>query len=116
MLIWNVRVIAIVISGITGWFPVNIPISAWNQPSGNDREPDRDEVLPGTSGLHRVGGGLELSIKFAHHEDRERVIHAARGMGWSPVDLDIEQDDWESEGTVQANVTMVSQRMLQKLL
>ena len=45
-----------------------------------------------------MGGGLELCVKFAHHEDRERVIHAARGLGWSPTDLDIEQDDWESEG------------------
>ncbi|KAH3835312.1 hypothetical protein DPMN_108663, partial [Dreissena polymorpha] len=81
-------------TGINGWFPIKIPVSAWNQ-SDNDREPD--EVRPGTSGLSRVGGGLEISVKFAHHEDRERVIHAARGVGWSPVDLDVEQDDWESE-------------------
>jgi len=55
--------------------------------------------VPCNHGLDRVVGGLELSIKFAHHNDRERVIHAGRGVGWSPVDLDVEDDeDWQSEG------------------
>ncbi|WAQ99921.1 C2CD3-like protein [Mya arenaria] len=81
-------------AGINGWFPVNVPVSAWSQ---GGAENQGEEVRPGTSGLARVGGGLEINVKFAHHEDRERVVHAARGVGWSPVDLDIEQDDWESE-------------------
>lgn len=76
-------------TGITGWYPVNIPVSEWNQ------EP-ADEMI-GTSGLQRIGGGLEVSVKFAHHVDRERVINSARGLGWSPLDVDIEQDGWESE-------------------
>ncbi|XP_053399357.1 C2 domain-containing protein 3-like [Mercenaria mercenaria] len=85
-------------TGINGWYAVNIPVSAWNQDQQESQEPAGEGSRSGQSGgLPRVGGGLELSIKFAHHEDRERVIHAARGVGWSPVNLDIEQDDWESE-------------------
>ena len=63
-------------------------------------EPDTGGHQQDEDGLHRVGGGIEINVKFAHHEDRERVIHAARGVGWSPVDLDVEQDGWQSEGTV----------------
>ena len=51
------------------------------------------------SKLNSVVGGLELSIKFAHHSDRERVIDAGRGVGWSPVNLQVEEeDDWLSDG------------------
>ncbi len=49
------------------------------------------------TGLQRVVGGLELSIKFAHHEDIERVLHAGRGVGWAP-EFDIEYRDWEDAG------------------
>lgn len=48
--------------------------------------------------LERIVGGLELSIKFAHHDDLDRVISMAKSLGWSPLDLDIEPEDWESEG------------------
>ena len=58
---------------------------------------DRDLTPPSVMGLQRVVGGLELSIKFAHHEDLERVLHAGRGVGWAP-DYDIEHRDWESAG------------------
>ena len=61
-------------------------------------EPDQAGHQQDDNGLHRVGGGIEINVKFAHHEDRERVIHAARGVGWSPVDLEVEQDGWQSEG------------------
>lgn len=27
-------------------------------------------------------GGLDISVNFAHHSDRERVIKAAHGLGW----------------------------------
>lgn len=44
-------------------------------------------------------GGLEMAVKFAHHNDRERVIHTARGVGWSPIELNVEEEDaWESDG------------------
>ena len=47
--------------------------------------------------MERVVGGLELALKFAHHEDRERVVHAARAVGWAP-DFDLESQDWEETG------------------
>lgn len=40
-----------------------------------------------------------MAVKFAHHNDRERVIHTARGVGWSPIELNVEEDEaWESDG------------------
>ncbi|KAK6486427.1 C2 domain-containing protein 3-like [Huso huso] len=51
-------------TGITGWFAVNMPA-------------ERD-----SEALQNAGGGLEISISFAHHSDRERVVSAAEALGW----------------------------------
>ena len=82
------------ILGYNGWFPVNIPVRGW----GTEEETNTAGNQQDENGLNRVGGGLEITVKFAHHDDRERVIHAARGVGWSPIDIDVEQDGWQSEG------------------
>ena len=82
------------ILGYNGWFPVNIPVRGW----GTEEESNTAGNQQDENGLNRVGGGLEITVKFAHHDDRERVIHAARGVGWSPIDIDVEQDGWQSEG------------------
>lgn len=85
--------------GINGWFPINLPSLGWQKDESNVDVSRTEADSPSMKGLERVVGGLELSVKFAHHDNRERVIHAARGVGWSPVELDVEQDeDWESEG------------------
>lgn len=42
-------------------------------------------------------GGLEISINFAHHSDRERVIKAAQGFGWEIAQNEV-QDDEEAWG------------------
>lgn len=42
---------------------------------------------------HCSVGGLELSLSFAHHSDRDRVLKAARGLGWEPGHVD--EDDCE---------------------
>ncbi|XP_073404641.1 C2 domain-containing protein 3 [Dendrobates tinctorius] len=56
-------------SGISGWFPVMV---------------SEDPTLPSVAGvLDTVVGGLELCVRFAHHADRERVLEAARGLGWT---------------------------------
>ena len=77
-------------TGLNGWYPVTLPSMGWdsvpNEPS---------EVVRGNRGLERVAGGLELSVKFAHQEDLERVVHAARAVGWAP-DFDVEHGHWES--------------------
>uniref|UniRef100_A0A3P8NKJ6 C2 domain-containing protein n=1 Tax=Astatotilapia calliptera TaxID=8154 RepID=A0A3P8NKJ6_ASTCA len=46
---------------------------------------------------HILVGGLELSISFAHHSDRERVIKAAQGLGWENTltDSSMMQDEEE---------------------
>ncbi|XP_040024846.2 C2 domain-containing protein 3 isoform X1 [Gasterosteus aculeatus] len=46
-------------TGISGWFGVYTP---------------QDQ--------HTLVGGLEISVTFAHHSDRERVIKAAQGLSW----------------------------------
>ena len=84
----------LLILGYNGWFPVNIPVRGW----GTEEESNTAGNQQDENGLNRVGGGLEITVKFAHHDDRERVIHAARGVGWSPIDIDVEQDGWQSEG------------------
>uniref|UniRef100_A0A3P8SCK6 C2 domain containing 3 centriole elongation regulator n=1 Tax=Amphiprion percula TaxID=161767 RepID=A0A3P8SCK6_AMPPE len=46
---------------------------------------------------HVLVGGLEVSISFAHHSDRERAIKAAQGLGWEMPQTDSTlQDDEES--------------------
>ncbi|XP_064607644.1 C2 domain-containing protein 3-like [Liolophura sinensis] len=81
-------------TGISGWYPVHTSTNQW---SHNKDKNQLEEASPSGKGLGRVVGGVELSIKFAHHDDRERVIHAARGVGWSPLDVDVEEEAWESE-------------------
>lgn len=41
-------------------------------------------------------GGLEISINFTHHADRERVVKAAQGLGWEVGHREDEkQQDYE---------------------
>ncbi|XP_013378816.1 C2 domain-containing protein 3-like [Lingula anatina] len=82
-------------TGLHGWYPVHLPSLGWAKKAGKD-EVQADDSSPhhGNKGLERVVGGLEVSLRFAHHDDRGRVIHAARGVGWAP-EYDLE-DDWES--------------------
>ena len=61
----------------------------------------------GGGGLSRVVGGMDLSVKFARQEDLQRVVHAARGVGWSP-DYDVEHRDWESAGITSCSHTEVA--------
>ncbi|XP_048797723.1 C2 domain-containing protein 3 isoform X2 [Lagopus muta] len=72
-------------SGITGWYPVTLS----------------EDVMPShhTNITQTVVGGLELSVTFAHHSDRERVLEAAQLLGWngeeSLEDSMDEDDEWE---------------------
>ncbi|KAM9318099.1 C2 domain-containing protein 3 isoform 3-T3 [Pholidichthys leucotaenia] len=52
-------------TGISGWFGVYLT----HETSSSQHH-------------HILVGGLELSVSFAHHSDRERVIKAALGLGW----------------------------------
>ncbi|TFK04047.1 39S ribosomal protein L1, mitochondrial [Platysternon megacephalum] len=56
-------------SGITGWYSVTLP----------------EDLVPShcTNIMENIVGGLELSITFAHHGDRERVVEAAKLLGWN---------------------------------
>ncbi|NXK56765.1 C2CD3 protein, partial [Chauna torquata] len=72
-------------SGITGWYPVTLS----------------EDVMPlhCTNVTQAIVGGLELSVTFAHHNDRERVLEAAELLGWNseegPEDSMDESDEWE---------------------
>ncbi|XP_051963603.1 C2 domain-containing protein 3-like [Xyrauchen texanus] len=67
-------------TGISGWYGLSLP-----QNTTSSQKP--------TS-----AGGLEISINFSHHTDRERVISSARGLGWdvgqnSEDEADIDDED-----------------------
>lgn len=62
--------------GIQGWFGLSLP----------------QDVSP-SQASHCSVGGLDLSLTFAHHSDRDRVVKAARSIGWEPEHRD--EDDCE---------------------
>ncbi|KAK7097644.1 C2 domain-containing protein 3-like [Littorina saxatilis] len=78
--------------GIKGWFAVDRPTSTWAQSDSSASE---------EGPASRMVGGLELSLHFSHSSDRQRVIEAARSVGWCPIDPTVEQDDWQEEETGQ---------------
>lgn len=45
---------------------------------------------------HALVGGLNVSIRFAHHSDRDRVMQAAQAGGWETIRDDV--DDWTESG------------------
>uniref|UniRef100_A0A3B4ZL74 C2 domain containing 3 centriole elongation regulator n=1 Tax=Stegastes partitus TaxID=144197 RepID=A0A3B4ZL74_9TELE len=69
-------------TGISGWFGVYIT----QETSSSQHQ-------------HVLVGGLELSVCFAHHSDRERVIKAAQGLGWEMPHKDSalqdDEENWE---------------------
>ncbi|NXS29389.1 C2CD3 protein, partial [Pomatostomus ruficeps] len=76
-------------SGISGWYPVTL---------SKDPMP-----LHCANAMRAVVGGLELSVAFAHQGDRERVLEAARLLGWSGEkthrDSEDDSSDWEQIGS-----------------
>ena len=75
---------------------MNLPSSGWEKPEQVVYDQETDSHSPkapgGSRGLDRLVGGLEIAIKFAHQEDLDRVLHAARGIGWAP---DFDTRDFE---------------------
>nr|XP_033803766.1 C2 domain-containing protein 3 isoform X2 [Geotrypetes seraphini] len=72
-------------SGITGWYPVTLP----------------QELMLSQceSVIQNVVGGLELSIAFVHHMDRERVMEAARTLCWNLEEHHNDNvDEWQQKG------------------
>uniref|UniRef100_A0A8B9PNA1 C2 domain containing 3 centriole elongation regulator n=1 Tax=Apteryx owenii TaxID=8824 RepID=A0A8B9PNA1_APTOW len=87
-------------SGITGWYPVTL---------SEDLVPSRC-----TNVMQSIVGGLELSVTFAHHDDRERVLEAAKLLGWNSEenheDSVDDSDEWE-QGENPAVVTVSTPRV-----
>ncbi|XP_058685796.1 C2 domain-containing protein 3 isoform X4 [Poecile atricapillus] len=76
-------------SGISGWYPVTL---------------SEDAVPPHcTNTVQAIVGGLELSVAFAHQGDRERVLEAAKLLGWSSEEIhedsEDESGDWEQNSS-----------------
>ncbi|XP_029027492.1 C2 domain-containing protein 3 isoform X2 [Betta splendens] len=65
-------------TGISGWFGVYMPLETSSS--------QHQQILV---------GGLEISIKFPHHSDRERVLKAAQGLGWEMAQTDHEMQNEE---------------------
>ncbi|NXT55875.1 C2CD3 protein, partial [Pluvianellus socialis] len=87
-------------SGITGWFPVTL---------SEDLTPSRCANV-----MQAVVGGLEISVAFAHQDDRERVLEAAKLLGWSSEesleDSTGDSDEWERSAQP-ATVTISTPRV-----
>ncbi|KAM9441766.1 C2 domain-containing protein 3 isoform 3-T3 [Salvelinus alpinus] len=71
-------------TGISGWFGVSLPKDLTSSPRH-----------------HIFVGGLDISINFAHHADRERVVTAAQGLGWE-VGREEEEEEPPNEGEMWA--------------
>jgi hypothetical protein len=111
-------------TGISGWFPVLKPALGWD---GNKNQPEneaddisgrRESELAAKAAtgeksaayrLERVVGGLEVELKFGRAEDLERVVRAARGVGWAP-EYDIEHRDWDSAGEDRGKLKVLGER------
>ncbi|KFW03440.1 C2 domain-containing protein 3, partial [Fulmarus glacialis] len=87
-------------SGITGWYPVTLS----------------EDLMPShcTNIMQTIVGGLELSVTFAHQDDRERVLEAAKLLGWegeeSREDSMDDSDEWEQSASP-ATVTISTPRV-----
>ncbi|XP_051253398.1 C2 domain-containing protein 3 isoform X1 [Dicentrarchus labrax] len=76
-------------TGISGWFGVYIP-----------------EETNSSQHQHILVGGLEISVNFSHHSDRERVIKAAQGVGWEIAQNEV-QDDEEAWGDSMRKISLI---------
>uniref|UniRef100_A0A8V5HDI4 Uncharacterized protein n=1 Tax=Melopsittacus undulatus TaxID=13146 RepID=A0A8V5HDI4_MELUD len=84
-------------SGISGWYPITLP----------------EDVMPPhcTSIMQAIVGGLELSVTFAHQDDRERVLEAAKLLGWnSEIHSTDDSDEWE-QSSQSVTVTISTPRV-----
>lgn len=86
--------------GIAGWYPVTLP----------------EDLMPSDcpNVMRAIVGGLELSVTFAHQDDRERVLEAAKLLGWnseeSHEDSVDDSDEWE-QGANPTTVTISTPRV-----
>ncbi|NWH80771.1 C2CD3 protein, partial [Piaya cayana] len=87
-------------SGITGWYPVTLS----------------EDLMPShcTNVMQAIVGGLELSVTFAHQDDRERILEAAKLLGWNCEerygDSMDDSDEWEQSASP-ATVTISTPRL-----
>ncbi|XP_068173635.1 C2 domain-containing protein 3 isoform X2 [Antennarius striatus] len=63
-------------TGISGWFGVYLP---------QDKSSAQLQ--------HILVGGLQISLNFTHHSDRERVIKAALDVGWEVPKNEVQDDE-----------------------
>uniref|UniRef100_A0A8C5X5W2 C2 domain containing 3 centriole elongation regulator n=1 Tax=Malurus cyaneus samueli TaxID=2593467 RepID=A0A8C5X5W2_9PASS len=84
-------------SGIGGWYPVTLP---------EDPMPPQH-----TNSVQSIVGGLELSVAFGHQGDRERVLEAARLLGWSREELQAHSEDAGEQSGSTVTVTISTPRL-----
>ncbi|KAM6341940.1 C2 domain-containing protein 3 isoform 1-T1 [Podargus strigoides] len=81
-------------SGITGWYPVTLP----------------EDLMPSycTNVMQAIVGGLELSVTFAHQDDRERVLETAKLLGWNSEESHEDSMDDSDKGEQSARPVTVT--------
>lgn len=80
--------------GISGWFGVYLP---------HESSSSQDQ--------HILVGGIEISVRFAHHSDRERVIKAASDVGWEIAQNDVLDEEVWTESTRKMSFTFSMPRL-----
>ena len=79
-------------SGVKGWYPIYPPTESDVHDASSHDDPEK------------TIGGVELRIGFSEKEDRDRVVHISRGVGWSPppgleyIDDRLDEDEMSKEG------------------
>ncbi|ELU08216.1 hypothetical protein CAPTEDRAFT_197535 [Capitella teleta] len=90
-------------TGVIGWHAVHLPNLGWTASSGLLGQSE-DSI---NRRMKPVIGGLEVSIKLAHHDDLHRLMDAARGVGWAPTEYEAnEYNDEEYEGSQAVTITV----------
>ncbi|XP_071951617.1 C2 domain-containing protein 3-like [Antedon mediterranea] len=88
-------------TGVKGWYPLYIPPLGWDNASEAIQSLQHQEQYAPKSASQspndRVGGGLEVLISLAHQHDQEKVIHAARSLGWAPDDSMQDMEGWPKQ-------------------
>lgn len=76
------------LEGISGWFGVYLRGSSQHQ--------------------HILVGGLDVSIRFAHHSDWEKVIKAAHVVGWEMAQSEVlgKEEAWTESSRITLTISM----------
>lgn len=80
--LYSHQIPSFILEGISGWFGVYLYSSLQHQ--------------------HILVGGLDVSLRFAHHSDWEKVFKTARDLGWDMAQSEVlgEEEAWTESSRI----------------